>query len=75
MVVLVAETLRGGCRIFDGGDADVAMRAALPLAAAAAATSRLLTDRDAPSAADGALQAIQFAAQLRTADALSCASV
>ena len=68
---LVAETLPAARlpRIFDGGDADVAMRTALPLAAAAAATSRLLTDRDALSAADGALQAIQFAAQLRTADA------
>ena len=69
--VLVAETLPAARlpRIFDGGDADVAMRTALPLAAAAAATSRLLTDRDALSAADGALQAIQFAAQLRTVDA------
>ena len=66
--VLVAETLPAALpRIFDGGDADVAMRAALPLAAAAAA-GRLLTDRDALSAADGALQR-SIAAQLRAADA------
>ena len=73
--VLAAETLPGRATASLTVGMPTAMRAAPLLAAAAAATSRLLTDRDALSAADGALQAICLRRSCAPPTHPSCASV